>query len=341
MSENKVKIDRLVTSATIGEEDFSPNQETSLRPQTFREFPGQQRVVDNLKVYVTAAKKRGEALDHVILHGPPELGKTTLAKIIANEMQAPFVQTSAPAIEKTGDLAGILAGLESNTVIFIDEIHRLNIAIEEVLYSAMEDFCIDLTIGQGQAARSAKMPLSRFTLIGATTRLAKLSSPLISRFGIQEHMAFYESEDLQEILLRSSKILGMNIEPKAAHELAKRSRGTPRIANRLLKRLRDFADFEDVDVIDSELVHRVLGHLEIDPHGLDKMDRTILTTIAERYDGGPVGIEALAATIGEDRNTLEDIYEPYLVHNHYISRGPRGREITPTALAHLKKGSLG
>ncbi len=315
----------------------NPTQDNSLRPQDFTSFPGQTRVVENLKVYVSAARGRKQAMDHVILHGPPGLGKTTLAKIIANELHVPFVQTSAPAIEKTGDLAGILAGLEPHSVLFIDEIHRLNIAIEEVLYSAMEDFCVDLTIGQGPSARTAKMNLSPFTLIGATTRLAKLSAPLISRFGIQEHMDFYETDALTLILSRSADILGIELLPEGAEELAKRSRGTPRIANRLLKRIRDYADFDGIKIVDLKLIHRVLERLNIDELGLDHMDRAILEMIQERYNGGPVGIEALAATIGEDKATLEDIYEPFLVHQNLVMRGPRGREVTALAVNHLKK----
>jgi Holliday junction DNA helicase RuvB len=309
--------------------------EVHLRPLYFRDYPGQDSVKANLEIYVSAALKRKKVLDHVLLHGPPGLGKTTLAKIIANEMGAPFYQTSGPSIDRPGDLAGVLAGIEAGGILFIDEIHRLPITVEEILYSAMEDFSIDILVGQGPTARTVKMPIQPFTLVGATTRMASLSSPLLSRFGIQEHLEFYAAEALAQILKRSAQVLGISLADEGAIELSKRSRGTPRVANRLLRRVRDFADFEGLSSIDGRIVDTTLFRLGIDSLGLDKMDRKILFIIKERYNGGPVGIEALSATIGEERNTIEDVYEPYLMHQGLIRRGPRGREVTELALNHL------
>lgn len=332
-----VKIQRFM-SPSLQKEDmlWEHHPENKIRPQKFDEFPGQKHAKENLKVYVQSAKKRNQSLDHVLLHGPPGLGKTSLAKIIANELGVNFYQTSGPAIDKTGDLAGILAGIEKNAVLFIDEIHRLSIVVEEVLYSAMEDFYIDIIVGQGPTARTVKMPINPFTLIGATTRLSLLSSPLISRFGIIERFEFYDDDSLLEIILRTASIEKLKIEVDAAKVLAQRSRGTPRIANRLLRRVRDFAEFHNVVSININIVELALSSMQIDKVGLDPLDREILATIKNKYNGGPVGIEALAHTIGEDKNTLEDIYEPFLVYKGFITRGPRGRELTPLALSHLQ-----
>lgn len=306
-----------------------------LRPTRFDDYPGQTTVKSNLQVYVAAARKRASPLDHSLFHGPPGLGKTTLAKIVASELQAPFFQTSGPSIDKPGDLAGILAGLEPGSVLFIDEIHRLPITVEEILYSAMEDFCVDILVGQGPTARTVRMPINPFTLIGATTRMASLSAPLLSRFGIQEHLEFYDVAALSLILQRSARLWQIELAADGAAELARRSRGTPRIANRLLRRVRDFADFHAVNELHVDIVDLTLTRLHIDSAGLDKMDRRILRVIKERYKGGPVGIEALAATVGEERHTIEDVYEPYLMHQGFIRRGPRGRELSPKAIEHL------
>lgn len=307
-----------------------------LRPQRFADYPGQDAVKSNLEVYVAAARKRAKPLDHMILHGPPGLGKTTLAKIVALEMAVPFYQTSGPSIDKPGDLAGILAGVEPGGVLFIDEIHRMPITVEEILYSAMEDFCIDILVGQGPTARTVRMPINPFTLIGATTRVASLSAPFLSRFGIQEHLEFYDTESLALILQRSAHLWGVELAEEGAFELARRSRGTPRIANRLLRRVRDFADFHNVERLDRDIVDLTLTRLNIDSAGLDRMDRRILRILHERYSGGPAGIEALASTIGEERTTIEDVYEPFLTHQGFIRRGPRGRELTAQALQHLE-----
>ncbi|MCX6127853.1 MAG: Holliday junction branch migration DNA helicase RuvB [Proteobacteria bacterium] len=289
-----------------------------LRPQCFADYPGQETVKDNLAVYVAAARQRAKPLDHVILHGPPGLGKTTLAKIVALEMQVPFYQMSGPSIDRPGDLAGILAGIEPGGVLFIDEIHRLPITVEEILYSAMEDFCVDILVGQGPTARTVRMPINPFTLIGATTRVASLSAPLMSRFGIQEHLEFYDRASLAIILERSARLWQLELANDGAFELARRSRGTPRVANRLLRRVRDFADFHGEVCLHRDIVDLTLTRLHIDSAGLDRMDRRILRTIQDRYKGGPVGIEALAATIGEERTTIEDVYEPFLLHQGFI-----------------------
>ncbi|MBI2602004.1 MAG: Holliday junction branch migration DNA helicase RuvB [Deltaproteobacteria bacterium] len=318
-------------SAIAGEEPV--NVEKGLRPQRFADYPGQTLVKENLRIYVSAARARKKPLDHVVLHGPPGLGKTTLAIIIAKELEVPFYHMSGPSVEKPGDLAGLLAGIEQNALLFVDEIHRLNIQVEEVLYSAMEDFCIDIVIGQGPTARSVRMPLKPFTLVGATTKLSSLSRPFLSRFGIQERLDYYDDEALREILMRSAEVLGIPLQQKGAFEMARRSRGTPRIANRLLRRVWDFAHVAGKTVIDEDIVNYALSRLDIDPHGLDRTDRDILRTIAEKYQGGPVGIDTLAATIGEEKATIEEVYEPYLVHKGFVKRGPRGRSLTPLAQA--------
>lgn len=318
--------------ATETEERF----EQHLRPQRFVDYPGQEAAKSNLEVYVAAARKRGLPLDHTIFHGPPGLGKTTLAKIVAYELHAPFYQTSGPSIDKPGDLAGILAGIEPGGVLFIDEIHRLPITVEEILYSAMEDFAVDILVGQGPSARTVRMPINPFTLIGATTRISSLSAPLLSRFGIQEHLEFYDAESLATILKRNARIWNIDLADDGALEIAKRSRGTPRIANRLLRRVRDFADFQGETCLHREIVDLTLNRLHIDEAGLDKMDRRILRILKDRYQGGPVGIEALAATIGDERATIEDVYEPFLLHHGFVRRGPKGRELTPLAIVHLE-----
>jgi len=298
------------------------------RPQSFGEFPGQEAIKKLLHVYVEAAKTRSEPLDHTVFHGPPGLGKTTLAQIVAKEMEVDVVATSAPAIEKPGDLVGLLTNLQKNSVLFLDEIHRLPIQTEEILYSAMEDNFVDLIIGQGVGSRSMKMPIEPFTLIGATTKLSKLSAPLLNRFGIQLRFDFYDVGSLSKIILRDADSLGFEIDESAASTLAGRSRGTPRIAKRLLRRARDFAQFEKKPSIDRTFICHVLDHLGIDLHGLDAMDRRILKTVFHVYDGGPVGIEALAATLGESKNTLEEVYEPFLVHKQLLTRTPRGRSLS-------------
>ncbi len=306
-----------------------------LRPQTLADFTGQMNVCDNLKVFVTAALTRGEALDHILFFGPPGLGKTTLAQIVAHELGVGFRATSAPMISKAGDLAAILTNLEKNDVLFIDEIHRLNPAIEEVLYSAMEDFQLDLIIGEGPAARSVRIDLQPFTLIGATTRSGLLTQPLRDRFGIPLRLDFYEPADLEKIVTRGAGVLNIAITPDGAHEIAKRARGTPRVAGRLLKRVRDFAAFEGKKEIDAELADKALKRLDVDLSGLDMMDRRYLGCIAHKYAGGPVGADTLAAALSEERDTIEEVIEPYLLQQGFIQRTARGRMLTALGFKHL------
>ena len=309
--------------------------ENSLRPKTLQEYIGQDKVKENMKVYIEAAKKREEPLDHVLLYGPPGLGKTTLANIISHEMNSNLKITSGPAIEKPGDLAALLTNLSPFDVLFIDEIHRLNKSVEEILYPALEDFTLDIIIGKGPSARSIRLDLPKFTLIGATTRAGALTTPLRDRFGIVERLELYNSEDLTTIVKRSANILDIVIENDAAVEIAKRSRGTPRIANRLLKRVRDYALVMGNGTITLEIAKIALNKLDIDDMGLDSIDRRLLKTLIEKYQGKPVGIETLATTLGEEVTTIEDVYEPYLIQIGYISRTPRGRIALPEAYKHL------
>ena len=323
---------RMITT-DVTEEDFS--LEGNLRPQTLDEYIGQEKTKKTLKIYIEAARQRHDALDHVLFYGPPGLGKTTLSGIIANEMGVHMKVTSGPAIEKPGEMAAILNNLQEGDILFVDEIHRLNRQVEEVLYPAMEDFAIDIMIGKGASARSIRLDLPKFTLVGATTRAGLLSAPLRDRFGVMHHLEFYNQAELQTIILRSAQVLDVEIDPKGAAEIAKRSRGTPRLANRLLKRVRDFAQVKYDGRITYDVASFALDLLEVDQYGLDKIDRRILQTLIVNFQGGPVGLETLAAAIGEDAGTLEDVYEPYLLQNGFLNRTPRGRTASSLAYEHL------
>lgn len=311
--------------------------EKSLRPLRFEDFIGQNRIKENLRVFIQAARARGEALDHVLFCGPPGLGKTTLASIIAHELGVGIKSTSGPVLERAGDLAAILTNLQDHDVLFIDEIHRLNRVVEEILYPAMEDFQLDIIIGQGPGARSIKLDLPRFTLVGATTRTGLLTSPLRDRFGVIDRLTFYEPKELTQIVQRSARLLKVEIDEAAAGEIATRSRGTPRIANRLLRRVRDFAEIQSDGIISYAVVADAMARLEVDQKGLDNMDRRLLYTIIDKFEGGPVGLETLAAALNEERDTLEDVYEPFLIQEGFLDRTPRGRQATRLAYEYLGK----
>lgn len=326
-------MEKRVITTDMTEEDI--RIEGNLRPQYLEDYIGQEKAKQNLKIYIEAAKQRKDSLDHVLFYGPPGLGKTTLAGIIANEMGVHMKVTSGPAIEKPGEMAAILNNLQEGDVLFVDEIHRLNRQVEEVLYPAMEDFAIDIMIGKGASARSIRLDLPHFTLVGATTRAGLLTAPLRDRFGVIHHLEFYTEEELQTIIQHSAKILGVEIDAKGAAEMAKRSRGTPRLANRLLKRVRDFAQVKYDGKITQEVASFALDLLEVDKYGLDQTDRYILQTIMQKFQGGPVGLDTLAAAIGEDSGTIEDVYEPYLIQHGFLNRTPRGRMVTEHAYHHL------
>jgi len=323
--------ERIVSPLDQEEEIF----DNSLRPKRLENFVGQKKVKENIGIFIQATKNRGEALDHVLLYGPPGLGKTTLANIVSNELEVNFHSTSGPVMDRTGDMASILTNLAEKDVLFIDEIHRLNRVVEEYLYSAMEDFKIDLMIGEGPTARSMKINLNRFTLIGATTRTGLLTSPLRSRFGVDLRLEYYSPEELKMIIQRSADLLGVKITEEGADELSFRARGTPRIANRLLKRVRDYAEVKADGVIDQKVAKSALSLFEVDAMGLDNLDRQILETIITKFDGGPVGIETIAAAVSEDKDTIEDVYEPFLIREGLLIKTPRGRKVTPLAFKHL------
>ena len=326
-------MERRIITTDVMEEDL--RTEGNLRPQYLEDYIGQEKAKGNLKIYIEAAKQRGDALDHVLFYGPPGLGKTTLAGIIANEMGVHMKVTSGPAIEKPGEMAAILNSLQEKDVLFVDEIHRLNRQVEEVLYPAMEDYAIDIMIGKGATARSIRLDLPKFTLVGATTRAGLLTAPLRDRFGVVHHLEFYTEQELQTIILHSAKVLGVEADAAGALEMAKRSRGTPRLANRLLKRVRDFAQVKYDGRITKEVADFAMDLLEVDKYGLDQTDRLLLTTIIEKFSGGPVGLDTLAAAIGEDAGTIEDVYEPYLIKNGFLLRTPRGRAVTELTYHHL------
>jgi len=330
--------ERLINPQANSEES---SQERALRPKVLKEYVGQNEVCEQMEIFIQAAKSRNEALDHVLVFGPPGLGKTTLSHIIANEMQVGLRQTSGPVIEKPGDLAAILTNLEEHDVLFIDEIHRLSPVVEEILYPAMEDYQLDIMIGEGPAARSIKLDLPPFTLVGATTRAGLLTSPLRDRFGIVQRLEFYSSEDLSTIVLRSAALLGIEIGKGGAEEIAGRSRGTPRIANRLLRRARDYAQVKANGVIDANVANAALDMLKVDQSGLDHMDRRLILALIEKFEGGPVGVESLAAAIGEERGTIEDVIEPYLIQQGFMMRTPRGRVVTSRAYLHFELDRAG
>lgn len=324
---------RIISTEALDKEE--EKSEYSLRPQYLNEYIGQEKVKDNLRIFIEAAKKRKEPLDHLLLYGPPGLGKTTLSTIVANEMGVNIKITSGPAIEKPGELAAILNNLSDNDILFIDEIHRLSTQVEEVLYPAMEDYAIDVVIGKGAGARSIRLDLPKFTLIGATTRVGMLSAPLRDRFGMVDKLEFYSNADLKEIIVRSADVLGVTIDDDGALEIARRSRGTPRLANRLLKRCRDYAEVCHDGCISRDVAKSALDKLQVDSMGLDVNDRNILLTMIEKFDGGPVGLDTLAAAVGEDPGTIEDVYEPYFIMNGFINRTPRGRVVTELCYRHL------
>ena len=327
-------MERRIITTDVMEEDI--RTEGSLRPQYLKDYIGQEKAKSNLKIYIEAAKQRGDALDHVLFYGPPGLGKTTLAGIIANEMGVHMKVTSGPAIEKPGEMAAILNSLQENDVLFVDEIHRLNRQVEEVLYPAMEDYAIDIMIGKGATARSIRLDLPKFTLVGATTRAGLLTAPLRDRFGVVHHLEFYTEEELQKIIIHSAAILGVEIDEEGALEMARRSRGTPHLANRLLKRVRDFAQVKYDGKITRDVAEFAMDLLEVDRYGLDQTDRLLLSTIIEKFAGGPVGLDTLAAAIGEDPGTIEDVYEPYLIKKGFLLRTPRGRAVTDLTYHHLE-----